>query len=74
MLIRAEDGSIINMDHVDRIVKSVPAGSPHDCKVTADFSGPHETRVLAAGKTEEEAEAIMQRIMFHTEGNLDLTA
>jgi hypothetical protein len=72
MLIRAEDGSIINLDHVDRIVKSVPAGSQNDCKILADFSGPHETRTLAAGKTEEEAEAIMQRIMFHTDGNLDL--
>jgi hypothetical protein len=73
MLIRAEDGDIINLDHVARIVMSVPVGSPSDCKITADFPGPHETHTLASGKTEEEVEAIMQRIMFHNDGNLDLS-
>ncbi len=78
MLIRSEDGIIYNLDHAFKVELD---GTEPDFIVVAYFGteisagafGQASGMVrLTQPKTRAEAEAVLDRIMGHTDGNLDL--
>jgi hypothetical protein len=84
MLIRAQDGSIYNLAHIEEIQVRKESGVPTDTQhiVEAIISGRRggagrsatdASADLARTNTAEEATALLDRIMAHKQGNLDLT-
>ncbi len=83
MLIRAQDGTIYHRDHITRIaivhdpeVKVNPGDSMSDTSATGYYVQARvegqEVRLTNRCTTEDEAVHVLDRIMAHREGNLDL--
>jgi hypothetical protein len=84
MLIRAQDGSVYNLQHIEEIHVRKESGVATDTrhKVEAIISGRRggagqsstdASADLALTNTAEEARALLDRIMAQKQGNLDLT-
>lgn len=84
MLIRAQDGSIYNLEHIEEVQVRKESGVTTDTRhiVEAIIAGRRggagrsstDASVdLARTNTAEEATALLDRIMAHKQGNLDLT-
>jgi hypothetical protein len=83
MLIRAQDGNIYHRDHITRIAVITLEGRDPDgagTRLTARVAGYFVEAVVAGQKvplskqvdSEVEATQVMDRIILHEDGNLDL--